>query len=110
MKVTVITIVIAALVTFPKVLVKGIEELEIGGRAETIQTTALLRSARILRKDPETRGDLLSLRLLHCLKNYCKFIERYVCFRNFTSNIFLIRVWKKLLFHFFKNVFLICTD
>ena len=35
--------------TIPKNLVKGLEELEIGVRAETIQTTALLRSLRMLR-------------------------------------------------------------
>ena len=34
-----------------------------GCRLETIQTTALLRSARILKRVLETRGDLLSLRL-----------------------------------------------
>ena len=37
--------------------------LEVGGRVETIQTTALLRTARILRRVQETWGDLLSLRL-----------------------------------------------
>ena len=35
----------------------------IGGRVETIQTTALLRTARILRRVLETWGDLLSLKL-----------------------------------------------
>ena len=30
-------------------LLKGLEDLEVGGRLETIQTTALLRTARILR-------------------------------------------------------------
>ena len=36
-----------------------LEELEIRGRIETIQITALLRSARILRSVLETLGDLL---------------------------------------------------
>ena len=49
--------------TITKELLKGLEELEIGGRVETIQTTALLRTARILKRFPETWGDLLSLRL-----------------------------------------------
>ena len=49
MTVTVIPIVIGALWTIPKDLIKVLEELEIGGRAETIQTTELLRPARILR-------------------------------------------------------------
>ena len=34
-----------------------------GGRVETIQTTALLRTAKILRRVLETWGDLLSLKL-----------------------------------------------
>ena len=53
MKVTMIPVVNSALGTIPKGLVKWVEELEIGGRAETSQTTALLRSARILRRVPE---------------------------------------------------------
>ena len=54
MKVTVIPIVIGALGTVTKGLVQGLEDLEIRGRVETIQTTALLRSAKILKKDLET--------------------------------------------------------
>ena len=42
MKVTMIPIVIGALSTFTKGLVKGLEDLEMGGRMETIWTTALL--------------------------------------------------------------------
>ena len=60
MKVTVIPVVIGALGTVTKELV---EDWEIRGREETIQTTALLRSAGILRRVLETWGDLLSLRL-----------------------------------------------
>ena len=33
-----------------KGLLKGVEDLEVGGRVETIQTTALLRTVRILRR------------------------------------------------------------
>ena len=54
MKVTIIPIVIG---TFGKVtegLLKGLEDLEIRGRVETIQTTTLLRTARIRRKVLET--------------------------------------------------------
>ena len=47
-----------------KGLLMGLEELEVGGRVETIQTTALLRTARILRRDLETYEDLQSLKLL----------------------------------------------
>ena len=43
MKVTIVPIVIGALGTITKGLLKGLEDLEIGGRVETIQTTALLR-------------------------------------------------------------------
>ena len=49
MKVTIVPIVIDALGTITKGLLKGLEDLEVGGRVETIQTTALLRTARILR-------------------------------------------------------------
>ena len=63
MQVTIISIVIDAFGTVTKGLQKGLEDLEVGGRVETIQTTALLRTARILRRVLETWGDLLSLRL-----------------------------------------------
>ena len=63
MQVTIKPIVIGAFGTVTKVLLKGLEDLEIGGRVETIQTTTLLRTARILRRVQETWGDLLSLRL-----------------------------------------------
>ena len=54
MKVTVIPVVIGALGTIPKGLVKGLEHLEKKGQVETIMTTTLLRSAKILRRDLET--------------------------------------------------------
>ena len=50
MKVTILPIVICTLGTVTKGLVKGMEDLEIKKWVETIQTTALLRSVRILRK------------------------------------------------------------
>ena len=53
-KVTIIPIVIGAFVTVSKGLLKGLEDLEVGGRVETIQTTTLLRTARILRRVLET--------------------------------------------------------
>ena len=53
-KVTVIPIVIGSLGTILKSLVRSLGELEIGRRVETIQTTALLRLARILRRVQET--------------------------------------------------------
>ena len=64
MKVMIVPIVmIGALGTITKGLLKGLEDLEVGGQVETIQMTALLRMARILRQVQETWGDLLSLRL-----------------------------------------------
>ena len=46
----IIPIVIGAFGTVTKGLLKGLEDLEVGGRVETIQTTALLRTARIQRR------------------------------------------------------------
>ena len=63
MKVTLISIVIGALGTIHKELVKRLEDLEIRGKVETIQTSALLRSVTILRKVQETWRDLLSVKL-----------------------------------------------
>ena len=48
MKVTVIPIVIGVLGTVTKGLVQRLEDLEIRGEVETIQTTALVRLAKIL--------------------------------------------------------------
>ena len=61
MKVPIIPILIGAFGTVTKGLLKDLEDLEVGGRVETIQTTALLKTARILRRVLETWGDLLSL-------------------------------------------------
>ena len=46
MKVTIIPIAIGAFGTVTKGLLKGLEDLEVGGRVETIQTTALLRTGQ----------------------------------------------------------------
>ena len=43
MQVTVIPVVVGTLGTVPKGLKRGLKQLEIRGRIETIQTTALLR-------------------------------------------------------------------
>ena len=63
MLVTIILIVIGAFGTVTKRLFKGLEDVEVGGRVETIQTTALLKTVRVLRRGLETWGDLLSLNL-----------------------------------------------
>ena len=54
MKLTIVPIVIGALGTITKRLLKGLEDLEVGRRVETIQTTALLKTGRILRRVLET--------------------------------------------------------
>ena len=51
MKVAIILIVIG---TLTKGLIQELEDLEIMGQVESIKTTALLRSARILRRILET--------------------------------------------------------
>ena len=57
----IIPIVIGAFGTVTKGLLKGLEDLEVGRRVETIQTTALLKTARILRRVLEAWGDLRRL-------------------------------------------------
>ena len=54
MKVIIVPVVIGAFGKITKGLLKGPEELEVGGRVETIQTTTLLRTARIPRRVLET--------------------------------------------------------
>ena len=54
MQMTTIPIVIGVFGTVSKGLLKGLEDLEVGGRVEPIETTALLRTARILRRVLET--------------------------------------------------------
>ena len=63
MKVSIVPIVIGAFGTVTEGLLKGLEDLEVSGRVETIQTTALLKTARLLRRVLETWGDLVSLKL-----------------------------------------------
>ena len=54
MKVMIVPIVIGAFGTITKGFLKGLEDLEDGWRVETIQMTALLRKARILKRVLET--------------------------------------------------------
>ena len=54
MKVTIIPIAIGAFGTVTKGLLKGLEGFEVGGRVETIHTTALLGTTRILKRVLET--------------------------------------------------------
>ena len=54
MRVTIIPIVTGMFGTVTKGLLKGLEDLEVGGRVKTIQSTALLRMDRTLRRVLET--------------------------------------------------------
>ena len=63
MQVASIQVVTGAFGTVTKRLLKELEDLDVGGLEDTIQTTALLRTARILRKVQDTWGDLLQLTL-----------------------------------------------
>ena len=54
MQVTIIPIVIGVFGTVTKGLLKGLEDLEVDGRVKTIQSTTLLRMARLLRRVLET--------------------------------------------------------
>ena len=64
MKVTIIPIVIGAFGTVTKGLLKGLEDLEVGGRVDTIQTTALLKNGQNTEKSP---GDLRRLAVTQSL-------------------------------------------
>ena len=55
MKMTVISIVISALGIIPKELVKGLEDLEIIGQEETIQTVSIMK---ISQNTEKSLGDL----------------------------------------------------
>ena len=63
MKVTIIPIMIGAFGTVTTGLLKGLEDFEVEAGVKTIQPTALLRMAKILRRFLDTWGDLLSLKL-----------------------------------------------
>ena len=63
MKMTVLPVVIGTLGTIFKGFLKKLEDLEIRGRTETIQTMAFLGLARILISVLEIWKDLLSHRL-----------------------------------------------
>ena len=63
MRVTVILVLVDALGTVPQGLVRGLDERWIRRKIETIQTTALVRSVKILRRVLETWGDLLLPRI-----------------------------------------------
>ena len=102
MKVMIIPIVIGAVGIVTKGLVQGVEDLEITGRVETVQTTALLRSARTLRIVLKTWGDYLSLKL------QWKAISVSWCEKLSRSKIITGRTYRLLAFTWFQ-VFLFNT-
>ena len=55
MKVTIVLIVIGALGTVTKGLFEGLEDLEVGGRGETIQMTGIIENGQNTEENP---GDL----------------------------------------------------
>ena len=55
MNVTIVSIVTGAFGSVSNGVLKGLEDLEVGGRLETIQTTGLLKTAQNTEKSP---GDL----------------------------------------------------
>ena len=63
MQVTIIPIVIGAFGIETKGLLMGLKDFDVGRRVDTIQTTTLLITARILRRVLETWEDLPSLKL-----------------------------------------------
>ena len=69
---TVTWILICPLETSPKGLVRGMEELENWGRAETVQSTEWSWSVRIVRRVLETWENLWSLRLLWKTLSKCR--------------------------------------
>ena len=75
-----VAIVIGAFRPITKELLKGLEEMEVGGRVETIQTTAVLRTARILTRVLGTWEDLLSLSLLRKIIIIIIIISLFVSF------------------------------
>ena len=88
METTIKPILIAALGTVTKELVQRLEDLEVTGRVETVQTTALLREAKILRRFLETWGDLLSLKLQWetISERWCEKLEKGVNNNNNNNN------------------------
>ena len=90
-----------------------LKELEMGGWAETIQSRALLRSARILRRVLDTRGNMLRVRFLWktISKRWCEklarinikiYLSTVICYQLFlpnTNNWFTVTWSHVFLFH-----------
>ena len=97
MKVKIIPIMIGAFGTVTKGLLKALDDLEVGGRVETIQTTEWLKTARILRRANvgyENRPDSWLFGLL-IVFTVCQTILGYVMLNSvFLSNYLVcIPIW-----------------
>ena len=89
MKVKMKLISVVAFGTIPKGIIKGLEDLEIGGQEEIIQTTALLRSTRILRRVLE----------ICCLSNSSEKPSANPCVKNSQrSRILIIMISNRYLY------------
>ena len=88
MKVTIVPIMIGAFGTITKGLLKGLEDLEVGGRVGTIQITALLRTARILRRLEETCFHSLTFIVFSCLINKLIIIDKIFWIKKKRKNLF----------------------
>ena len=71
---TIIPIVIGALGTVTKELVQRLKDMEITGWVETVQTTTLLRSARILKRDLEISHSV-QVMIYDCILSVCKSLK-----------------------------------
>ena len=100
MQVTIVPIVIGAFGRVTKGLLKGLEDLEDGGRVETIQTTTLLRTARILRK-------LWRLEETCCHSNSSEILSANASVKH-SNEIIIIIINKYLFLYIFNSMMLIC--
>ena len=83
MKVTVMPIIIGVCDTVTKGLIKGLEDLKIRGRVESIQTATLVRSARILRR-------VLDIELTFCPSNSCGELSAYAGVKTYQMSKMII--------------------
>ena len=79
MKVTVIPIIVGTLETVPKGLVRRLEKIEIGGCVKTIETIALLRSTRILRRNKQSWEERERERAIRNRQSFSFSVEVLVC-------------------------------
>ena len=99
---TVIPFVIGALRTLLKGFVKDLEDFEIRGQEETIQTKAFLGSASILRKVLETWGDLVLFKLQWKTISLCWWEK--LSRSNVIIIIIIIKKWTSRIFELISTI------